>query len=596
MKAASGLVLFLALAARAEAQVTVLVPQGATWKYLDNGTDQGTAWRGTGFNDGGWASGAAELGYGDGDEVTVVGYGPNAGAKYITTYFRHAFNVVNASSYLSSNLRIKRDDGAVVYLNGAEIFRTNMPGGTITYTTTASAGASGDGLPLLQNSVDPTLFVEGANVLAVEVHQSGGSSSDLSFDFELTASTSASPILVTRGPYLQTGSSTGVVVRWRTDVATDSRVRYGPSPGNLTSQADAGASVTEHEVSLTGLSPNTTYFYSVGSTTVALAGDDADHFFVTSPSPGSSKPTRIWVLGDAGTQSANQTAVRNAYTAYTGATHTDLWLMLGDNAYTTGTDLQYQGAVFDMYPTMLRKSVLWSTRGNHESDAGGTGSTYYALFTLPPAAQAGGLASGTEAYYSFDYGNIHFICLDSQGSNRTAAGPMGTWLAADLAATAREWIVAFWHHPPYSKGSHNSDTEGQLIDMRANMLPILEAGGVDLVLCGHSHSYERSFLLDGHYGDSTTFSAAMQVDPGSGQGGNAYQKPAGVTANNGAVYVVAGSSGQTSGGALDHPAMFVSLNNLGCSTSTGAGSTPGSCARTGSSRIPSRSSRRPSLR
>ena len=142
---------------------------------------------------------------------------------------------------------------------------------------------------------------------------------------------------------------------------------------------------------------------------------------------------------------------------------------------------------------------------------------------------------------------------------------MMTWLANDLAANNKEWVIAFWHHPPYTKGSHNSDTEGALIDMRQNALPILESHGVDLVMSGHSHSYERSHLLDGHYGTSDTLTGTMTLDLGGGSesGAGAYEKPAGGT-NAGAIYAVAGSSGKTSStGNLDHPAMFVSLRSLG---------------------------------
>jgi len=182
---------------------------------------------------------------------------------------------------------------------------------------------------------------------------------------------------------------------------------------------------------------------------------------------------------------------------------------------------------------------------------------------LPREAQAGGTASGTEAYYSFNYGNMHFVCLDSYDSDRDPSGDMLTWLQSDLAANTQPWLIAFWHHPPYTKGSHDSDNEGELIDMRENALPILESHGVDLVLTGHSHSYERSYYLNGHYGDSSTLVASMIVDNGDGQedGDGAYTRA--TSSLDGAVYVVAGSSGQTSGGSLDHPAMFVSLNELG---------------------------------
>lgn len=374
---------------------------------------------------------------------------------------------------------------------------------------------------------------------------------------------------VTRGPYLQIGTPTSIVLRWRTSSATDARVRYGPAPGNLPYSADIVAVATDHEVAVSGLTPNTRYYYSVGSLATPLTGGDANHFFVTSPPSGTSKPTRIWVLGDSGTANSSAAAVRDAYLTFTGSRPTDVWLMLGDNAYYSGTDPEYQNAVFGMYPTVLRQTVLWPTLGNHDglsaSSASQTG-PYYDIFTLPRAAEAGGLASGTEAYYSFDYGNIHFVCLESYETDRSVGGAMLTWLQDDLQNTTQPWIIAFWHHPPYTKGSHDSDVATELIDMRVNALPILEAYGVDLVLTGHSHSYERSFLIDGHYGSSSSFIASMKKDGGDGRdsGDGVYKKATeGLAGREGAVYAVAGSSGQVSGGSLNHPAMFVSLNTLG---------------------------------
>ena len=552
----------------ARAADTTLVPTGAIWKYLDNGSNQGTAWRASGFDDSTWPSGAAQLGYGDGDEVTTVGFGPDTNNKFITTYFRRAFSVTSAAAFNALTLRLMRDDGAVVYINGVEVWRTNMPTGTISSSTLASVAIGGaDESAFVQTTLSPSLLVNGANVLAVELHQSGGTSTDISFDLQLIGSDGSAS--VTRGPYLQIGTPNSTIVRWRTNVASDSRVSFGTTQGSLTSVADDLTQTTEHEVLVTGLSPATKYFYSVGSTTQTLAGNDANHFFVTSPVAGTAVPTRIWVLGDSGTANTNAQAVSNAYLSFTGSTHTNLWLMLGDNAYETGTDSEFQAAVFDMYPTILRKSVLWPTLGNHDTAQSANPPAslpYFAMFTLPTNAQAGGMASGTEKYYSFDYGNIHFICLNSMTSDRSSTGPMATWLRADLASSTRQWTIAFWHHPAYSKGSHNSDTETELVQMRQTFLPILEEAGVDLVLAGHSHSYERSFLIDGHYGVSSTFTNAMKKDGGSGRpdGTGAYAKPTlGPGIHEGAVYAVAGSSGQISGGLLNHPAMFISLNNLG---------------------------------
>src|SRR5687767_7559247 len=104
---------------------------------------------------------------------------------------------------------------------------------------------------------------------------------------------------VMRGPYLQSLSTSSVVVRWRTDVATNSRVRFGPAPNQLTTIVDDPAVVTEHEVSITGLSPSTTYYYSFGTMLGTLGGGDANHYFVTAPTAGSAAPVRIWTFGDA---------------------------------------------------------------------------------------------------------------------------------------------------------------------------------------------------------------------------------------------------------------------------------------------------------
>lgn len=132
-----------------------------------------------------------------------------------------------------------------------------------------------------------------------------------------------------------------------------------------------------------------------------------------------------------------------------------------------------------------------------------------------------------------------------------------------MQANKAEWTIAYWHHPPYTKGSHDSDREIRHIEIRENVLPMIEKYGVDLILGGHSHTYERSKLIDGHYGYSESYDDALYaVDAGQGDpesGG--YKKEAGP--NNGAVYVVAGSSGKIGLGSLDHPAMIESLMELG---------------------------------
>ena len=164
----------------------VAIAAGSSWRYLDNGSNQGTAWRAEGFADGAWSSGASELGYGDGDEATVVSFGPSSSSKYITTYFRKTFDVADASKVTAAALGLVRDDGAVVYVNGTEVMRSNMPTGTIGSSTVASSNVSGSGSSAWNAAtVSPSLLHNGTNTIAVEVHQRSASSSDISFNLSL---------------------------------------------------------------------------------------------------------------------------------------------------------------------------------------------------------------------------------------------------------------------------------------------------------------------------------------------------------------------------------------------------------------------------
>jgi hypothetical protein len=358
------------------------------------------------------------------------------------------------------------------------------------------------------------------------------------------------------------GTPNSINIRWRSDSATNSRVTYGTSVSVQTLVASDANLTTEHEIRLSGLTPDTTYYYSVGTSSEILAGGNNSYSFVTAPIKGTKKATRIWVLGDSGTANADAARVRDAFYNYTGTRNADLWLMLGDNAYTDGTDAEFQKAVFDTYPTILRSSALFPTRGNHERDT----SPYYSIFTMPANAEAGGIPSGTEKYYSFDYANIHFVCLDSVGSDRASGGAMAAWLKSDLAATKQEWVIAYWHHPPHSHGSHNSDTSGDMSEMREVFTEILENYGVDLVLSGHSHGYERSYFIDGFYGVSSQFTDAYKKSLGNGRENSdgAYKKATdGVAPHEGAVYIVAGNSGKASSASYDHRAMFYSAGKLG---------------------------------
>lgn len=161
----------------------VQLPMGSTWRYLDTGVEA-AGWTQPGFDDSAWSSGAAELGYGDGDEATVVGYGPSASSKYVTTWFRTKFN--SAAAPATVTLDLIADDGAIVYLNGVELLRDNVSPGPDSATLRAATGRSGNAEFSSQSFVvPPELILIGTNQLAVSVHQDLPSSSDVSFDLGL---------------------------------------------------------------------------------------------------------------------------------------------------------------------------------------------------------------------------------------------------------------------------------------------------------------------------------------------------------------------------------------------------------------------------
>ncbi|HBF19370.1 MAG TPA: hypothetical protein DDW81_04680 [Cryomorphaceae bacterium] len=167
---------------------TFPIAKGGSWKYDTTATDlSATSWTSLSYNDSAWAYGDAIFGYGNGNDVTTLDYGADANNKYTTHYLRHIFDVDDASKYDSLIFRVMRDDGVVVYVNGTEAFRQNMPSGSIGFNTFAStAVGGGDETTYFETRVGPMLQT-GENVIAVELHQVSANSSDLSFDMEVLA-------------------------------------------------------------------------------------------------------------------------------------------------------------------------------------------------------------------------------------------------------------------------------------------------------------------------------------------------------------------------------------------------------------------------
>lgn len=568
------------------------------WKYKGGGTNlDGVNWKDLAYAEPSWLTANSALGFGASPpprntaipENTSAGGGGNPGARYPTLYFRKIVNIANPSSYAGFKISSKFDDGIVVWVNGAEAYVNNI-GSYPAYADWAPTAIAGNGSVAYDVTVPSSMFVAGDNIIAVEIHQNAATSSDLFFDMELTGVTSISGSL-TRGPYLQMGNETGVTIRWKTDNPTNSRVTYGTVFGTYTDTTDDASLTTEHEVRINGLTPDTKYFYTIGSTTQTLQATNTN-YVLTLPPANTTRKLRFLALGDCGNASTNQVDVKNAALSYLGSNDLDALLTIGDNAYSSGLDNEFQNEFFDIYKNdLLKNKKLYPNTGNHDygnsnSNTGVRNNAYYNNFTLPTNAEIGGTPSGTEAYYSYDIGDVHFVALDSYGredANTTklydTLGAQCVWLKNDLAVNTKKWVIVYFHHPPYTKTSHNSDTEtGDLMLIRERFIRILERYGVDLVLCGHAHGYERSYLLKNYFNNPSSplldndFNIASHTATGTNQNAK-YDGTANACAytynsgqyNHGSVYIVAGSAGQIGGSAAGYPhnAMYYSNNTNG---------------------------------
>jgi len=410
---------------------------------------------------------------------------------------------------------------------------------------------------------------------------------------------------ILRGPYLQFPTSSSMKVMWRTSTATPSRVFYGTTLATvMDNQVDLSPFVTNHTVNVTGLDSNTEYYYAVSDGINVLAGADENHRFTTSPVIGTEQPISAWVIGDFGKGSSRQLEVKDAFLDKVGDDMPDLWLWLGDNVYNDGTDEEYSNKIFDTiygYKEIYPRVPFMATPGNHDYGAvldlvsGADPTThdgpYFDMIDVPTNGEIGGVPSGYELYYSFDYGNVHFMSLNSEvgspfngnwdwtgvdpfGFNPFSGSPLTDWMHADLQANDKPWVVAFIHQPPHTDGSHSSDTfyEVYMKAVRENLAPILETYGVDLLITGHSHVYERSYLINGFYGLPNDFDPAQHIVDGSSgklSDGTPYIKYFdGPNPNLGTMYIVQGNSGsKESEPSLAHPVMYT---GHGCDTCVGS--------------------------
>lgn len=461
--AMSALVATLSMAIAPHSSATTPVEyEDDGWRYDDTGVDPGATWMDPAFNDSSWSLGPAELGFGDGDEGTELNN--HGGYSY---YARYWFEIGDVSDIVAGYLDLVYDDGAVVYLNGTEVDRFDMPAGPITHNT-AAAAATGPEVEISGEYVDPALLVEGDNVLAISVHQHNMASSDLSLDAQLCFD-------VDRGPYLLGVDTNSAAVMWGSCVHGDSTVEYGLTSAYGSSQYDATAT-TIHRIELTGLTTDTEYHYRVSTDGVA----SVDYTFRTAPPAGTDFTFAYY--GD----SREGTAIHGGIAALITAEDPSLVIHGGDMVKNGPSWSQWGEYFFDPAAVYLPIAPLFPVPGNHESPFDPPMTYYDDLF---PPSIAG------ELYYSFVWGDVRFVVVDTNDADLVGADPESSaqylWLESELVSVTEPILVVVHHHPFYSSGKHGADSN--VLAIQQYLVPLYEQYAVDVVLCSHEHFYERSF-------------------------------------------------------------------------------------------------------
>lgn len=442
----------------------------STWKFYDAGALSGSpAWFSTAYDDSAWASGQAPLGFGVTTNTTINNHGG------YTYYFRTWFDVADASSVTGALADLQIDDGAVMYLNGVEAGRWNMPATAITSMTPAST-ATPSALSYAAQSLNPALLVDGANLLAVEVHQRSTTSSDIYLD----AALSLSPH-VTAGPWIVQSTDTEVTIAWESYTADAGIVHWGPTSAYGNTDTDA-VTDTLHFVTLTGLTADSVYHYAVEADGLT----SADFAFRTLPDAGTTDLT-VAFYGD----SRTHPDVHGEITAWIEAADPDLVLHTGDFVDSPTNPADWYNQVFDPMVIYTPSTPFFAVPGNHETDYAYPTSPYWDFFPSDTGAN----------WWATTVGPVRFIFLDSNDPTYADGDPTDStqwaWLNAELAAAVEPFVVVSQHHPAYSSGWHATDTSVQ--GFETYLAPLLESYGVTAFLAGHDHRYERSYNAGTHY-------------------------------------------------------------------------------------------------
>jgi len=277
----------------------------------------------------------------------------------------------------------------------------------------------------------------------------------------------------TWGPYLQDVRSDEITIAWKSKSDKRGFVAWGPDRRRPTFRKEGRREL--HAVRLRGLDPGNTYWYRVNDGGSWL-GEWRQ--FRTAPVPGAPAEFVFAALGDSGDGSSRAWEVAYGLAR----AKPDLLIHTGDVVYPSGLARDYGRGLFEPFHHLLALVPMYPTMGNHDTGPTG-GKAFREIFALPVNDEDGG-----SDYYSFDYGDVHFTCLNSNSrvASLRPGSPQRRWLERDLSRSRARWKIVFFHHPPFSATARAG--RGRL----RGIVPLLERMGVSLVLNGHAHAYERT--------------------------------------------------------------------------------------------------------
>jgi len=457
-------------AAAAPPTGAVLIEHGAEWKAYDGPTAPPSEWRNSDFDDSGWKVGSAPLGYGEDYIRTPLSFGDNPRQKRAAIYFRKHFQVDQLPAQGVLQMRIRYDDGFIAYLNGKPLAARNVKPGAA-FGDFATASHEGNGLELVDD-LATDLLRTGDNVLAVEVHQVGPTSSDLVFDLELRLGIGKGGFYI--APYIQNLTADGVTVLWETKQPGPSEVEY--------SRADAGDAYSQkavdekevkiHRVRLAGLQPETRYVFRVREGEVVREGT-----FTTAPVR--SRPIRFAVLGDSrfwGTRWQESKLPEHLRSQ-----NPEFLISVGD-VVPRGYRYTDWPPHFERFAFPRTPFCIFLARGTHEGDYNPQNPQDWCSRYMENPGEG-------EPFSSFDWGNCHFVLIAHNYITQSLDR-----LDRDLASTDKRWKIVAFHYPVYCTG-YPSPADKRKASGYPEMEAVLDKHGVTLVLTGHTHIYERSFPL-----------------------------------------------------------------------------------------------------